>query len=522
MSREQRIWNLGTIAILLILLLSWRMVYWQVAGIPGAEAVVSAQTTPTVTTAAAPTPTAPPNATFPVPSAVATPAPSPSPSPTLDLATITRGTIYDRNGQRLAFDQTNNAGNLVRFYAQPSLAHVIGYLSGVRRGVAGIEQALDDMLLGLTPATGGPPGQGHDVYLTIDGRIQAAAMQALSNKIGAVIVMDAPTGAILALANSPTYNPNQILDPNYLQQLENCTGANCNYPLFNRATQGLYVPGSTWKTVTLIAALDTGQVTPDTVFDFGAPLRDGNGNLYYVYTVDGFAVVDPNHPEQQLNLVRSYAVSANAAFARIGDEMPPEVMLEYAYRLGFSRNGEAPPIEIGASAARLAVNPQTLLTDNPLRAVTAIGQGELLASPLSIALMTAAVVNNGDIPRPHLVLSVANSSGVELVGEPGGYWIEDVMKPETAEQVRQMMIEVVQNGSGYQARVSGAVVGGKTGTAQLSDNQLPHAWFTGFVQMNGRTLVITVLIEHGGEGSQAAAPLFAQIAWTAMQYLGNP
>jgi peptidoglycan glycosyltransferase len=252
-------------------------------------------------------------------------------------------------------------------------------------------------------------------------------------------------------------------------------------------------------------------------------LKDESGRIYYVYTVDGFSIKDPNHRERRLDLVRSYAISANAVFARIGDEMPADVMIKYAARLGFSRKNDGlPPIEIDASAARLAIDPQELYTNNPLRASTAIGQGELLVSPLSIALMTAAVVNDGDIPIPHLVQSVKDPSGNLLAGEPTDHWIKDTMRPETAERVRGLMIQVVRNGSGARANVPGFVVGGKTGTAQVGDDTPPHAWFTGFVQSDKRAIVVTVIVENGGEGSRVAAPLFAQVADVAMRHLGEP
>jgi peptidoglycan glycosyltransferase len=139
-----------------------------------------------------------------------------------------------------------------------------------------------------------------------------------------------------------------------------------------------------------------------------------------------------------------------------------------------------------------------------------------------MALMTAAVVNDGDIPIPHLVQSVNDPAGDLLAGEPTGYWIKETMRPETAEQVREMMIQVVRNGSGVRANVPGFVVGGKTGTAQGGGDLAPHAWFTGFIQSDEQVIVITVIVENGGEGSQVAAPLFAQVADVTMRHLGEP
>jgi peptidoglycan glycosyltransferase len=565
MTLERRIWHIGIALVLLLLLISCRMAYWHLAKGPayrpnashaianGDEETREGGATETAVTAtlgvatqmpeamlgetpgAVPTslptetprhpirPIGTPEPTMP---STKTPIPTATPTPTIDVAAITRGTIYDRNGCRLAHDVEDKDGKPFRFYTEPSLAHIVGYLSGLRIGVTGIEKTYDSTLLGLDQPER-PAGQllrGNDVYLTIDSYVQRAAAQALAGKVGAIVVLDARTGAVLAMASSPTFDPNRILDPDYARELENCDGStNCRQVLFNRAAQGRYTPGSTWKTVTLIAALETGQVSRETVFDFGPPLRDKNGRIYYVYTVDGFSIVDPNHQEQQLDLVRSFAVSANAAFARIGDEMPADVLVDYAARLGFSRrDGSPPPIEIDASAARLAIDPQSLYTDSPLRASTAIGQGELLASPLSLALVTMAVVNDGDVPAPHLTLSVVDPAGKLLISEPNGYWLRGTMRPETAALVRELMIQVVRNGTGARANVSGFVVGGKTGTAQVGDDLAPHAWFTGFVQGDERAIVITVIIENGGAGSQAAAPLFAQVADAAMWHLGEP
>jgi peptidoglycan glycosyltransferase len=567
MTLERRVWRMGIVFVLLLLLVSFRTVYWQLVGGPTASPDIPTEVAAGLqgkdgNQAAAPGLETVTSGVTPEAVTVVVPTEIPTPTLTVDIAAIGRGVIYDRNGRRLAYDVQDGNGNLARFYSEPALAHVVGYVSGLRLGVAGIERSYDRQLFDLenleklyldsldrqrrpgptsrnaqsrlylpliskTQVLEGPverPIRGNDVYLTIDSRVQRAAAQALSGKAGAIVVMDARTGALLAMASSPAFDPNRILDPDYVHELESCNGSvNCRQALFNRAAQGLYPPGSTWKTVTLIAALETGQVTAETVFDFGQPLRDGSGRLYYVYTVDGFSIRDPNHQERRLDLARSYAVSANAAFARMGDEMPADVMIEYAARLGFGRPEDpVPPIGIDASAARLAVDPQQLARDNPLRASTAIGQGELLASPLSIALMTAAVVNDGDVPIPHLVQSVKDPAGDLLAGEPTSHWIQDAMRPETAEQVRAMMIQVVRNGSGYRANVPGFVVGGKTGTAQTDGDLAPHAWFTGFVQSDEETIVITVIVEHGGEGSQVAAPLFAQVADVAMRHRGEP
>jgi penicillin-binding protein A len=537
MTLERRIWHVGTAILLLMLALSCRMVYWPLvrgpellAQFPDPVAVLPPagdaplRTPPPLIIPFVPTPT--PSLT-PTPSQTPTPSPTPTPSvtptPTVDPVTIPRGAIYDRNGRALAFDIPREGAAPLRFYSEPSLAHVVGYVSGLRRGVTGIEAAFNEALTGAV-GEGRQLLPGDDIYLTIDSRLQRAAADALRGRAGAVVVLDAHSGAVLAMASSPTFDPNRILEPAYIRELEACPGTpDCRQALLNRAAQGLYTPGSTWKTATLMAALDIGQVAPDTVFDFGEPRRDVQGRIYYVYRVNGFEIVDPNHPERHLNLVRSYAVSANAAFARMGDEMPPDVFIDYAARLGFSRPVDGrPPLEIDASAARLAGNPQAIVAHNPLRASTAIGQGELLASPLSMALLHMPALNQGHIPRPHLFQAQVDPSGNPVAGPTGGHWLTAAIRPETAQQVRDMMIEVVRNGSGFRAAVSGAAVGGKTGTAQLAGDVSPHAWFVGFAQTAERSVVIAVVVEHGGEGAQVAAPIFSQVATVALRHLGEP
>jgi cell division protein FtsI/penicillin-binding protein 2 len=269
--------------------------------------------------------------------------------PALDpfLNNITRGSIYDRSGRLLASDQVDADGRTRRIYSEPSLAHTLGYVSGIGTGVAGLEMTYNQSLLGLDRADTtinsalNKPITGSDLILTIDAEIQRAAEQALGGRAGSVVVLDGRSGAVLASASAPRFDPNRILEGGYANEvLQSCGDqAGCQAPFLNRTSQARYSPGSTWKTVALIAALDSGQVTPDTVFDFGEPVTDGSGT-YYVYRVDGGIIPDPNHKERQLDLTMSYARSANAAFARIGDEMPPDTLLDYAGRFGFGAPGE--------------------------------------------------------------------------------------------------------------------------------------------------------------------------------------
>ncbi len=223
------------------------------------------------------------------------------------MATITRGSIYDRNGRLLASDQLDAQGNHVRFYNEPSLAQVIGSVSGLGVGISGLEHTFNSQLLGFNSLDASinsmlhQPVTGNDLILTIDSTLQRKAEEALAGRAGSITVLDAHTGAILAMSSLPRIDPNRFLENGYLSGLQaGCNGSpQCSGVLLNRATQGLYSPGSTWKTVTLIAALDSGEFAPDTIFDFGEPVQSANGP-YYVYRVDGGVVTDPNHTESRL------------------------------------------------------------------------------------------------------------------------------------------------------------------------------------------------------------------------------
>lgn len=505
MKFENRLWQLGNIITGVVVVLAAGIVYWVL--------VRGGELRPTAVSAEA-----------------YDELPQPVIQRTLDLLkTITRGTILDRNGRQLAFDQEIAAAERVRIYTEPSLAHVLGYVSGIRVGIAGLELTYNDSLLGIDRPDAAfgqathQPIQGSDLVLTIDSHLQRVAETSLAGKAGAVVVLDGKTGAILALVSEPHFDPNQVLDPAYMESLLNgCPDTpTCQGALINRATQGAYTPGSTFKTLTLIAALDTGQATPETIFDFGTPVSGPDGS-YYVYEVGGGVIPDPNHTEAQLSLEMSYAKSANAAFARIGDEMPAEVLIEYAARFGFSvPSNNLPPLEIPLVPPQLAHDVNVLFEDDWLRASTAIGQGELLANPLTMARLVLAVVNRGSLPEPFLVQAIRDPQGNLLRQQPASVITSNLMKPETADLVRRLMITTVEQGSGRRALVEGAVVGGKTGTAQVGGNLLPHAWFIGFAESNDRTVVIAVIVENGGEGSAVAAPIFAQVADAALRHLGE-
>jgi peptidoglycan glycosyltransferase len=219
-----------------------------------------------------------------------------------------------------------------------------------------------------------------------------------------------------------------------------------------------------------------------------------------------------------LDLKTAFAYSANAAFARLADEMGGDAFIEYGRRMGFSDPEYAQrfPLELPAARPVLANDVESLRTNNVLRASDGFGQGELLTTPINMALVVEAVLNGGSVPAPYLVQTVRDPSGKPLREQPNQHVTSGLMSAEAARQTKAIMVNLVQTMLGGEAwtGVPGMVVGLKTGTAQLGGDALPHGWMIGFAERNGRSVVIVVVLENGG-GAQVAMPVFQQIARNA-------
>ncbi|RME48072.1 MAG: penicillin-binding protein 2 [Chloroflexi bacterium] len=428
---------------------------------------------------------------------------------------LDRGRILDRNGQVLVRSNIDADGIAHRRYPYPQLAPVLGYWS-LKHGTAGIERAFNDPLRALPMSFRASLDQwlyhrlpvGHDVVLTIDLELQRVADQALGDVRGAVVLLDAQSGAILAMASHPTFDPARI-DEDFAR-LKDDPGR----PLLNRATQGRYPPGSTFKTVTLAAALQEGLVYPGQMFE------DGDETLY----VEGFPIHCDNNPRgvNRFDLAHAYAYSCNLTFARLGLELGTKRFKEYAGRF---RIGREIPLEIPTATSQLANDP--LLMSQVLLASTAFGQGELLVTPLNMALVAATIANNGVMPQPYLAEQIQPRDAEPSAIRNTQYAVRNrrilgvPITEATAQQVRDIMITSVQDGYARRAQIPGAVVGGKTGTAQLGgEDTEPHAWFIGWAQKAGdpdaRTYAIAVIVENGGEGSLVATPIAQQVLQAAV------
>ena len=417
---------------------------------------------------------------------------------------IPRGRILDRNGVPLAENVRGADGLLDRVYHERSLAHTIGYASR-RYGLAGVEAAFDRYLRGdihapmdlLAARLFNRPLPGADVRLTIDQRVQRVAAAALGDSPGAVIALNPRTGEVLAIVSAPTFDPN-TLDESFAQY-----ASMPNTPLLNRATQGLYAPGSTFKTVTLVAALDQRLATPETMFD----CQDQ-------YVIGGFAIACD--PVGNYNLAHAYAWSCNASFAQLGLQVGPDRLTRYARAFGFE---SVPPIEIAAEASLIQSDPN-FIDGDIARAVTGMGQGQLLATPLQMAIVAATVANGGEVPPVHLFYQAWDSDKLLADHKPGES--TRIMRPETAQTVKQMMVQGVQDGWARTAAIPGVSVGGKTGTAEVGPGQKEHAWFIGFAPAEDPIVAVAVIKEHAGQGSQEAGPIARQVMAAALEAAERP
>lgn len=409
-----------------------------------------------------------------------------------------RGRILDRAGQVLAESQDGT-----RVYPRPATAHATGY-SSRRYGRTSSERVMDDYLAGRKMAGGfgdvvrrlaGTPPSGGDVTLTLDAALQEAADHAFGNRQGAVVVLDIRSGEVLALLSKPYFNPGTVAeDWSSLSQSE-------ARPLYNRASQGLYVPGSTFKAVTAAAALDAGVVQAGTM------VSDPTGDT----TIDGFRITSPERPPQPVfSFAQAFAWSSNVVFAHLGVQLGEDRLRSYAERFGI---GRALPFELETSATSLA---RTRPMPRVLLASTAFGQGELLISPLQMAVVAATIARDGDVPRPFIIRDARAAGGALLyTGRPGS--LGRAVSAQTARTLRSMMALAVEEGFGRQAAIPGVRVAGKTGTAQSTPGMPDHSWFIGIAPVEQPRVAIAVIVEYGGWGALEAAPVARQVLERALR-----
>ncbi|WP_448574781.1 penicillin-binding transpeptidase domain-containing protein [Thermomicrobium sp.] len=420
---------------------------------------------------------------------------------------VARGKILLSDGSVIAEDRLED-GRRVRRY-RTSAAYLAGYYSPGLYGAAGLEARYDADLSGRTVSSWQAwldgilhrRRSGNDIVLTIDPRLQQLGQSLLGDRTGGIVLLDADTGAVLALVTAPAFDPNLLSVPlgasaddvrratSYLDRLrEDGRG-----PLLLRPIQGLYVPGSTFKTLTAAAALQSGVATPDTVY------RD-DGAL----VIDSRVIIEQNRPDParvSYTLREAYGYSLNVVYAQVGLALGASRLEESARAAGF---GERIPFDLPVAVSRLTDSPDFLSAPAGL-AETAFGQGQLLVTPLQMALVVAGVVRDGTLPEPYLVQEVRDAAGQVIWHREPRIW-RRAFDQKTAKALHELMTWSVEHGYARAARIPEVTVGGKTGTAEVG-GLAPHAWFIGFAERGDVRVVVAVVVEHGGSGAQVALPI---------------
>jgi peptidoglycan glycosyltransferase len=409
---------------------------------------------------------------------------------------VERGKIMTADGVTLAYS-TKVGETYERTYPKGTYTSPwLGYNS-LMYGRAGIERVYNEDLSGQSGTLGvlnqlTKKRQGADLTLTIDMAVQEAAVKALGGRRGAVVVLDPRTGAIIAMVSYPRY------DPNRLEDVWADINTDADRPLLNRASMGLYPPGSVFKMVVAAAGLETGKVTVDSTFDDTG-----------TYTAGGYVV--SNFDEKvygKHTFAKAFASSINTTFAKLGVELGADTLAGYAAAFGF---GQTPPWPMGGADSRF---PDPAGMDQAHVAQAAFGQGEVLASPLEIALITAAVANDGKMMKPYIVDKVTSTNGTVIRKADPAAWSQPISSA-TAATLRTLMVQAVKSGTGTAAALPGVQVGGKTGTAEVAD-AVSHAWFAAFAPADGPSVVVAVIIENAGTGGSVAAPVARKVLAAAL------
>ena len=391
-----------------------------------------------------------------------------------------------------------------------------GYLTASNANLGTIMAKLSDQLRGATVT-------GNNLILNIRANPQKLAESALAGTCGAAVVLNPKTGAVYVMASSPGYDPNKIESPNgyasIIHSPSACPGSSS--ALLNRATQGLYAPGSTFKTVTASAALDSHVFTPDSRF------YDPGYCTEYGQRVYNSGNPDQNGPEQygNVDLVQAFQHSINAVFCNVGKQLGARRVLDKAKAFGFY---STPPLELPANerapSGLYDFRAHRLIDDaskvDPGR--LAFGQERMLVTPLQMALVAAGIANGGKVMTPHLVKEVRSPGGSLVMRTHPTLWRKAVT-PSTAASLNQMMQAVVTGGTGTAAQIPGVKVAGKTGTAETGIPHVYTAWFIFFAPADHPQVAGAVVVEHqlNGFGGAVAAPIAKELMQAILPKASN-
>jgi peptidoglycan glycosyltransferase len=450
---------------------------------------------------------------------------------------IKRGLIYASDGKTVlaANVRRKKGGQTLYFRTYPThgfASQVVGY-STQSRSRAGIERQensyltasdknVNTILNTLGDRLRGATITGNNLVLTLNVKAQRIAESLLAGKCGAAVAINPKTGGVLAMASAPTYDPNLIEKPSGYAKIQ-ATHAPCSpaAPLLNRATQGLYPPGSTFKTVTAAAALDDGVFTPTSNFYDPGYCTEYGKRVSNALDQSGGAESFGN-----INLFDAYVHSVNAVYCMIGQKLGAGRILDETKKFGFY---SVPPLETPSDAR----SPSGLYNGtnlfNPRHPDTAVdpgrlafGQERMLVTPLQMALVAATIANGGNTPRPTLIKRVETPGGSVVTRLHPHVW-KHAVKPATAAAIRDMMVQVVLRGTGTAAQIPGVTVAGKTGTAEICDCSYYDAWFIFFAPAENPVVAGAVLVEHqlNGFGGAVSAPIAKAIMQAILPAASN-
>lgn len=408
-----------------------------------------------------------------------------------------RGTIYSAHNEVLAQTVTDEEGNESRVYPYANkMAHVIGYST---HGKSGVELAANYYLLNSTASLqtraalyeAGQKAPADDVYTTIDVNLQEVCYKALGVFKGAIVVTNPKTGEILAMVSKPDYDPNTIDRDWYELTLDDGSSE-----LVNRATQGLYPPGSTFKIVT---ALEYIRENPDSYQNYGFSCSghfDADGERINCYHGQSHGKVD---------FVSSFAKSCNSSFANMGTTLDDGAFSKTLNDLLFFNDL---PLNVPYNKSS-AFCDSTTPTGEMMQ--LSIGQGETLMSPMHLNLITQAIANGGRLMTPYFVSKVINAEDkVVMQNTPREF--KRLMSEEEAQIMQGLMEEVVTNGTGRRLQEASYSAAGKTGSAEFNTGtDDSHAWFTGYAPAEDPEVSVTIIIENAGSGGEYAVPIAKRV-----------
>lgn len=387
-----------------------------------------------------------------------------------------RGSIYDSKGELLAVSKQREE-DYIRLYTTPSLSHVVGYFHQ-RYGFTGLEKLCHEDLV-----------KGRTLHTTLNLELQRFAEESLGDLIGAVVALEPRTGRILALVSSPAVDGN-FLDQHWSDYLDDGRS-----PFLNRATQGLYPPGSLIKPLVYAGALEHNLVKPEQMWTDQGSIKIDNRLLH-------------NSNAKALGRIstdEALAYSSNVVFAQLAIDLD-EKLLEILKLFGL---GAIPKFDLPAKEGTL---PSKLATPYA-RAQLGIGQSDLLVSPLQMAMVVSTIANRGVMMRPYLVQELKGGLQMRQITRP--QVLGELVSEQTALIIKDAMVLAVQEGTAKGVRDLNLDLAAKTGTAQVSHGK-DHSWFMGFAPSYWPEVAVVVVIEHGGSGAALATPIGAKIITKAL------